>query len=174
MWYTYSHCSSNTISPVPRQLIMSPEQSHAMQMPGKNGWALGSSIPLLFGVSSADVVSMKQKPYGHLTLSVTVLLIEKKSRSMIKWTSNHQMIKVFILAEKDMMFSWSQKKTKYQNHISCVIFSMIFLRYGSVASITPYGIELFHAVPPGAVWLVSPWWIHGTIVSWTLHENHKH
>lgn len=110
MWYTYSHCTSNTISPVPRQLIMSPEQSHAMQMPGKNGWALGSSIPLLFGVSSADVVSMKQKPYGHLTLSVTVLLIEKKSRSMIKWTSNHQMIKVFILAEKDMMFSWSQKK----------------------------------------------------------------
>ena len=34
MWYTYSHCSSNTISPVPRQLIMSPEQGHAMQMPG--------------------------------------------------------------------------------------------------------------------------------------------
>ena len=33
---------------------------------------------------------------------------------------------------------------------------------------------LWNWAVPWAVWLVSPWRIHGTIVSWTLHENHKH
>jgi len=59
------------------------------------------------------------KPYGHLTLTVTVLLIEKRVKihdQMNITSSNHQMIKVFILAEKDMMFSWSQKNIKIIFH----------------------------------------------------------
>lgn len=167
MWYTYSHCSSNTISPVPRQLIMSPEQGHAMQMPGITAIldeVLGARFLFYLVFHPRSKTLWSSYPHCHCPVH------RKKIKIMIKWSSHHQMIKVFILAEKDMMLSWSQKKNIFHGSSSPWFFwGMVRLLPSPLMQ-----LSMFHAVPPGAVWSVSPWWIHGTIVSWTPHENHKH